>query len=86
MKILKIIVIILIIGVLALIGGHYALTSHWARDLLARQISERIDRTLTIDGELMIEWSMTPRIRIQQIKFANLAAKVLDFPSLISVT
>lgn len=74
MKILKIIVIILIIGVLALIAGHYALTSHWARDLLARQISERIDRTLTIDGELMIEWSMTPRIRIQQIKLANVSS------------
>ncbi|MBL8497443.1 AsmA family protein [Nitrosomonas sp. JL21] len=71
MKILKFIVIILMIGTLILIGGHYLLTSKWSRDLLAQQISERIDRTLTINGDLTIDWSMVPRIRIQRITLAN---------------
>jgi len=72
MKILRFIIIVLVISTMLLIGGHYVLTSKWTRDLLAQQISERIDRTLTINGDLTIEWSMVPRIRIQHIKLANL--------------
>jgi len=74
MKILKFIIIFLLIGLIALIAGHYVITSKWSRDLLAQQISERIGRSMTIEGELTIDWSMVPRIRIQHIKLENVSS------------
>lgn len=74
MKILKFIVIFLLMSTITLIAGHYVITSKWSRDLLAQQISERLGRTMTIEGELTIDWSMVPRIRIQLIKLENIAS------------
>ena len=79
MKILKFITIVLMICAVVLIAGHYALTSKWTRGLLAQQISERIGRTLTIDGDLSIDWAMVPRIRIQHIKLANASSNLSPY-------
>ncbi|MXS82732.1 AsmA family protein [Nitrosomonas oligotropha] len=46
---------------------------NWARDLAAHQISELTHRTLTIDGDLAINWSLVPIIRVEKIKFENAA-------------
>lgn len=83
MKILKFIVIALLIIAILLIVGHFALTSKWSRDLLAHHISARIDRTLTINGDLTIEWSMVPRLRIRHIRLANVPSS--QFPYMATV-
>ena len=46
---------------------------NWARDIVAQQVSERTHRKLTIHGDLSIDWSLTPNIRIEQIQFENAA-------------
>jgi AsmA family protein len=49
------------------------MSSNLGRDIAAQQISERTGRKLTIDGELNINWSLTPHIRVEQIQFENAA-------------
>lgn len=46
---------------------------NWARDIAAQQISEQIDRKLTISGDFTINWSLTPHLRVEQIQFENAA-------------
>src|SRR5690606_7306570 len=46
---------------------------NWARDLAAQQLSELVQRKITINGDLAIDWSLTPHIRIEQIQLANAA-------------
>ncbi|MBA3757137.1 MAG: AsmA family protein [Nitrosomonas sp.] len=46
---------------------------NWARDLAAQQISDLTHRKLSINGDLTIDWSLTPHIRIEQIQFENAA-------------
>ncbi len=46
---------------------------NWARDLAAHRISELTHRKLTIHGDLTIDWSLIPRIRMEQIQFENAA-------------
>ena len=41
------------------------------RDYAARQVSQMTGRSLAIAGDLHIEWSLEPRIRAEQIRFAN---------------
>lgn len=46
---------------------------NWARDFTAQQISDITDRKFSINGELNIDWSLTPHISIEQIQFENAA-------------
>ncbi len=46
---------------------------NWARDQAIKQVSEMTGRTLTIEGDLDIDWSLIPRVRIEQIRFENAA-------------
>ncbi len=46
---------------------------NWARDLAAHRISELTQRKLTILGDVTIDWSLMPLIRIEQIQFENAA-------------
>ena len=59
--------VILVVLLLAL------MSSNWVRDIAAQQISERTGRKLTINGDLSINWSLTPHIRVEQIQFENAA-------------
>ncbi len=45
----------------------------WARDMAVKKVSDLTNRELTIDGDLTVNWSLTPRIRIEQIQFENAA-------------
>ncbi|GJL76557.1 AsmA family protein [Nitrosomonas sp.] len=45
----------------------------WARDIAVQKVSDLTNRKLTIDGDLTVDWSLTPRIRIEQIQFENAA-------------
>lgn len=64
------------------------INSNWARDQAIQQVSELTGRTLTIDGDLDVEWSLAPRVRMTQIRLENanwsdkpymLELAVLDF-------
>ncbi len=44
---------------------------NWVRDIAAQQISDMTNRKFTINGELDINWSLTPRINIEKIQFEN---------------
>lgn len=64
------------------------INSNWARDQALQQVGELTGRTLTIDGDLDIEWSLVPRVRMTQIRLENanwsdkpyiLELAVLDF-------
>lgn len=46
---------------------------NWARDHAIQQVSEMTGRTLIIEGDLNIDWSFIPRIRIEQVRFENAA-------------
>ncbi len=59
--------VILVVLLLAL------MSSNWVRDIAAQQISERTGRKLTINGDLSINWSLTPHIRVEQLQFENAA-------------
>jgi AsmA family protein len=61
---------------------------NWARDQALQQVGELTGRTLTIEGDLDIEWSLVPRVRMTQIRLENadwsdkpymLELAVLDF-------
>ncbi len=45
---------------------------NWARDYVVEQFSELTGRTLVI-GDIDIDWSWVPRIRLEQIQFENAA-------------
>ncbi len=46
---------------------------NWARDIVTQEISELTHRKLTVAGEVHIDWSLVPTIRIEQIQFENAA-------------
>lgn len=46
---------------------------NWARDIVEQQISKLTDRKLMISGNLTIDWSLTPHLRVEQIQFENAA-------------
>ncbi|SNX59324.1 hypothetical protein SAMN06296273_0762 [Nitrosomonas ureae] len=46
---------------------------NWARAIVAQQISDLTDRDFTINGNLTVDWSLTPHIRLEQIQFENAA-------------
>jgi len=71
MKIFKWIGIAVVISMLLFILLLSQKNWNWARDLAAHQISELTHRTLTIDGDLTINWSLVPNIRFEQVKFEN---------------
>ncbi len=69
-KRIGIVFVTLILLVLLLIS---LMNWNWARDFAAQQISDMTDRKLSINGELNIDWSLTPHISIEQIQFENAA-------------
>ena len=69
-KRIGIVFITLIVLVLLLIA---LMNWNWARDFAAQQISVMTDRKFSINGELNIDWSLTPHISIEQIQFENAA-------------
>lgn len=71
MKIFKWIGITVVISMLLFILLFSLKNWNWVRDLAAHQISELTHRTLTIDGDLTINWSLVPNIRFENIKFEN---------------
>lgn len=71
MKIFKWIGIAIIISILFFILLFSLKNLNWARDLAAHQIRDLTHRTLTIDGDLTINWSLVPNIRFEQVKFEN---------------
>lgn len=73
MKIIKWIGIAVVISMFLFILLLSLKNWNWARDLAAHQISELTHRTLTIDGDLTINWSLVPNIRFEKIKFENAA-------------
>lgn len=73
MKIFKWIGITVVISMLLFILLFSLKNWNWVRDLAAHQISELTHRTLTIDGDLTINWSLVPNIRFENIKFENAA-------------
>ncbi|MBY0500220.1 MAG: AsmA family protein [Nitrosomonas sp.] len=46
---------------------------NWARAIVAQQISDFTDRDFTINGNLTVDWSLTPHIRLEQIQLENAA-------------
>lgn len=44
---------------------------NWVRDSVERQVSEETGRTFNIEGDLTVDWSWTPRVRMERIYFAN---------------
>lgn len=44
---------------------------NWVRDSVAREVSEKTGRSFIIEGDLMVDWSWTPRIRVERIYFEN---------------
>ena len=44
---------------------------NWARDIVSQKISDKVHRKFTINGDLNIDWSLVPNIRIEQIRFEN---------------
>ncbi|MER2511445.1 MAG: AsmA family protein, partial [Nitrosomonas ureae] len=46
---------------------------NWARAIVAQQISDLTDRDFTINGNLTVDWSLTPHIRLEQIELENAA-------------
>ncbi len=46
---------------------------NWARDFVTRQVSEETGRTFTIDGDITVDWSLAPQIRIEKIQLENAA-------------
>jgi hypothetical protein len=46
---------------------------NWAREIVAQQISDFTERDFTINGNLTVNWSLTPHIRLEQIQFENAA-------------
>ncbi|ALQ51956.1 AsmA family protein [Nitrosomonas ureae] len=46
---------------------------NWAREIVAQQISGLTGRDFTINGNLTVDWSLTPHIRIEHIQFGNAA-------------
>ncbi len=44
---------------------------NWAREIVTQQVSDKTGRNLTIKGNFIIDWSLTPLIRIEQIQFEN---------------
>ncbi|WP_350283488.1 AsmA family protein [Nitrosomonas sp.] len=73
MSIVKWIGIVFLISILLFILLISAMNWNWARDWAAQQISELTHRKLTITGDLTVNWSLAPHIRIEQIQFANAA-------------
>jgi len=61
--------ILLIISLILLMNWNL----NWARDIIAQEISELTHRKLTVAGEMHIDWSLVPAIRIEQIQFENAA-------------
>jgi uncharacterized protein involved in outer membrane biogenesis len=71
MTVVKWLGIVLIIPVLIVVLLISLPNWNWARDLLARQMSELTHREFTIHGDLTIDWSLVPKIRIENIQFEN---------------
>lgn len=46
---------------------------NWVRDHAIQQVSEMTGRTLTIEGDLDIDWSLVPRVQIAQVRLENAA-------------
>ena len=61
--------ILLIISLILLMNWNL----NWARDIVTQEISELTHRKLTVAGEVHIDWSLVPTIRIEQIQFENAA-------------
>ena len=57
--------IFFLILVIALINWN------WVRDVAARQVSEKLGRTLIIEGNLSVDWSKTLHVRVEQIRLEN---------------
>lgn len=44
---------------------------NWAREIVTQQVRDQTGRNLTIKGNFVIDWSLTPLIRMEQIQFEN---------------
>ncbi|PSJ16379.1 AsmA family protein [Nitrosomonas supralitoralis] len=44
---------------------------NWARDTVSQKISDMTGRNFAINGNLIVDWSLTPHIRIEEIQFEN---------------
>lgn len=86
MSVIKWIGMIFLISILLFILLISTTNWNWARDWAAQQISELTHRKLTIKGNLTVNWSLTPHIRIEHIQFANAAwSKVPNMLELAAV-
>jgi len=63
----------IVLGSLLLIIVLLLVLLDWnvVRDYAVRQLSQMTGRRLTITGDLDIDWSLTPRIHTEQIRFEN---------------
>ncbi|SET67838.1 hypothetical protein SAMN05216326_1609 [Nitrosomonas marina] len=65
-------IVIVLLSLLLLIAAVIALMDwNWARDYAVRQLSEITGRTLDIEGDMDIDWSLTPHIRLEHIRLEN---------------
>jgi uncharacterized protein involved in outer membrane biogenesis len=51
----------------------FATFEWWGKSIIAQQASAAIGRKIILEGDLDVEWSWTPRLRIEGIRVANAA-------------
>ncbi|WP_119458419.1 AsmA family protein [Rhodospirillaceae bacterium SYSU D60014] len=72
MRILKWVGLGLLVVLLLLAGGIYFLvTSPFIKNQIVERSSAAAGREVAIDGDVEIDWSLTPRIRINKLRVAN---------------
>ncbi|SEM99520.1 AsmA family protein [Nitrosomonas marina] len=65
-------IVIVLLSLSLLIAAVIALMDwNWARDYAVRQLSEITGRSLVIEGDMDIDWSLAPHIRLERIRLEN---------------
>ncbi len=73
MTFIKWVGIVIIIPILIVILLISMPNWNWARNIMADHISELTHRKFTINGDIIIEWSLKPNLKIEKIQFENAA-------------
>ncbi len=73
MTILKWLGIAFLIPILLIILLIAVMNLNWTREIITEKISDHVHRKLTINGDVSIQWSLKPNIKIEYIQLENAA-------------